>query len=61
MPVIEIEYEIGTTYKVCLDCIEKPYFARGIKSKKEIENTSTQTQSRQKTKKSITESRSAST
>ena len=34
IPSFEIEYEIGTTYMVCMDCSEKKHFARGIKSKK---------------------------
>ena len=36
-PVYEVEYEIGTTYLVCNDCLEKLHFQRGIKNKKEIQ------------------------
>ena len=37
----EIEYEIGTTYLVCQHCSELKHFARGINSKKDIDNSLT--------------------
>jgi len=35
-PIFEIDYEVGTTYLVCSICLKKDYFARGIKTTKEI-------------------------
>ena len=37
LPVFEIEYDVGTTYLVCHSCSELKHFARGIKTKKEIQ------------------------
>ncbi|MDH5431255.1 MAG: hypothetical protein OEW78_05155 [Nitrosopumilus sp.] len=50
-PVYEVEYEIGTTYLVCNDCLEKPHFQRGIKNKKEIGCAGKPRQSQTKTDK----------
>lgn len=35
-PHFIMDYEIGTSYRVCLDCSKMRHFARGIKTKKEI-------------------------
>ena len=35
-PVFEIEYQIGSTYQVCQDCLKMKHFARGIKSKNKL-------------------------
>ncbi len=57
----EIQYIIGTTYDVCSDCLALPHFARGIRSKKEIEKAITQTQSKKKTIRLVEESGRTST
>ena len=36
LPVLEIEYEIGTVYLVCDSCSRQKHFARSIKSKRKI-------------------------
>ena len=36
IPILEIEYEIGTVYLVCDECSKQKHFARSIKSKKKI-------------------------